>query len=81
MVTPVQKIKQLIDIGDKIYKGANTFLFYEYLIMTVFIVLFSAVVLLVVDFYGQGVYQCRFYATISYLVGSFTSILCGFIGM
>ena len=40
---------KLIDIGDKIAKGANTFLKQEYAIMSVFIIIFSVVVLVGVD--------------------------------
>ena len=44
-----REVKLLLKIGEKISKGANSFLFQEYSIMGVFIVLFSIVVLLIVD--------------------------------
>lgn len=47
--------------------------------MTIFIVIFSIVVFFLVDFMGTG--HLVFYATIAFIVGSFTSILCGYIGM
>lgn len=34
-----------------------------------------------VDFFGRKTFIFRFYATISYIIGCYTSILCGFIGM
>ena len=40
------------DISDKIAKGANAFLYKEYSIMSIFIFVFSIVVLLVVDLWG-----------------------------
>ena len=48
--------------------------------MTGFIVVFGLVVFFLVDFLGSkdGVV---FYATSAFVVGSFTSMLCGFIGM
>ena len=69
------------NIGVKIQKGANAFLFQEYLIMGVFIFLFGVIVFVVVDLLGQGQTNVRFYATIAYICGSVTSMLCGYIGM
>lgn len=74
-------IDMLQNIGDKISKGANSFLFQEYSIMSIFIVVFSVVVLLIVDVFGQKDPKFRCYATISFVIGAVTSILCGFIGM
>ena len=74
-------IDMLLNIGEKISKGANSFLFQEYAIMSIFIVIFSGVVLVIVDFYGQEKFQFRCYATVAYIIGAVTSILCGFIGM
>ena len=73
--------KEIKKIGEKISNGANSFLFQEYSIMTVFIILFGFVVYLVVDYYGQPEPGVRFYATFAFCVGSVASILCGFIGM
>lgn len=39
-------------IGEKISNGANAFLYQEYLIMLIFIVIFGAIVLIVVDIFG-----------------------------
>ena len=76
-----KNIDMLQNIGDKIAKGANSFLFQEYSIMSVFIVVFAAVVLLIVDVFGQEHARFRCYATVSFVIGAVTSILCGFIGM
>ena len=75
------KIEMIQVIGERIAKGANAFLIQEYLIMLIFIGVFSVVVLLVVDIFGQETTGFRFYATSAFIVGSFTSILCGWIGM
>ena len=75
------EVGKLLDIGQKISEGANAFLFSEYSIMAIFIALFSIVVLLIVDVFGQEKANFRFYATFSFIIGAVTSILCGFIGM
>lgn len=49
--------------------------------MSSFILFFGLIVFGVVDLWGQDVITFRCYATISFVVGSYTSILCGFIGM
>lgn len=68
-------------IGWKIQEGAKSFLYQEYLIMTIFIVLFSIVILIVVDILGSKNSQFQVYATLSFIIGSFASMVCGFIGM
>ena len=75
------KMDTLKSIGSLIKNGANSFLIREYSIMAVFIVIFSIVIILVVDIYGQKTPKFRAYATIAFIVGSVTSILCGWIGM
>ncbi len=75
------KVDLIKSIGEKISRGANSFLFQEYYIMAIFIAVFSVVVLLIVDVFGQEVVKFRCYATLAFIVGSVTSILCGFIGM
>ena len=77
----VDKISMINLIGDRISKGANAFLSQEYFIMLIFIGIFSVVVLIVVDIFGQQSTGVRFYATISFIIGSLASILCGWIGM
>lgn len=79
---PIQPQLQLVkDVGYKIQKGAYAFLFAEYLVMLIFIVIFGAIILVVVDFWGQGSFKARGYATIAYVLGALTSMICGFVGM
>ena len=49
--------------------------------MTTFIVIFGAIIFVVVDLLGQDKVRFRCYATIAFVIGAYTSILCGFIGM
>lgn len=49
--------------------------------MTIFIVVFSFVIYFLVDYYGTTMKGFHCYATVSFIVGAFTSMLCGFIGM
>jgi inorganic pyrophosphatase len=77
-------IKLLTDIGSTISKGANTFLFSMYRILAIFIVIFGALVYVIVDILGSKAgSDTKYipYATIAFLIGAVTSILCGFIGM
>ena len=75
------KLGVLYNIGHRISRGANSFLYQEYAVMSFFIILFGAVVLFVVDIYGHEGQGFRAYATIAFVIGSLTSMLCGFIGM
>ena len=75
------KIKMMVDIGTKISSGADTFLFQEYLIMCIFIVFFGGLVFGVVDILGNESGGISAYCTIAYVIGSLTSMLCGWIGM
>ena len=81
LVKGTYNLEMLEKIGDKIAKGANAFLFQEYAIMAIFIVIFSGVILAIVDIWGQEEAKFRCYATVAYIVGAVTSIICGFIGM
>jgi H+-translocating diphosphatase len=74
-----EKIEAMVEIGRKIEKGAGAFLSQEYTIMGFFIVFFGFIVFILVDFVGLG--RVTFYATIAYVVGSITSMFCGYIGM
>lgn len=49
--------------------------------MAIFIAVFSVVVLFIVDIFGQPIPKFRCYATLAFIIGSVTSIFCGFIGM
>lgn len=72
---------ELEKIGKIIADGANSFLYQEYSIMSIFIVVFSVIVFLIVDIFGQTQVHFRAYATVAYIIGSVTSIACGYIGM
>ena len=78
---PDPKLEIIEMIGERISKGANAFLIQEYKIMCIFIVIFGLIVLLVVDIFGQESSSFRFYASLAFVIGSFTSMLCGWIGM
>ena len=49
--------------------------------MSLFILFFGLIVFGVVDLWGQDVFTFRCYATIAFVIGAYTSILCGYIGM
>lgn len=76
-----EKLITIQTIGERISKGANAFLYEEYMIMTIFIVVFAAIVLLVVDVLGNTSSGFRAYGAIAFVIGALTSMLCGFIGM
>ena len=71
-----QKKKQLEDLSKTIKEGAISFLMEEYIYLTVFIILFGAVV----RFYGEAT-KGTWYTTIAFIIGAYTSIICGYIGM
>jgi Na+/H+-translocating membrane pyrophosphatase len=71
-----EQLEKLRKNSDKIAKGANTFLFTEYLYLLIFIACFS----LIIFFFAEQK-QWTAYTTCAFLLGSFTSILCGWIGM
>jgi inorganic pyrophosphatase len=68
-------VEQMKKIAKTIQDGANSFLFAEYVYMAVYIVLFSAVLLVFMQ-NRMGVAT-----TIAFVVGAITSILAGYIGM
>lgn len=78
-----EAINGLKNIGDKIANGANAFLKAEYKVMCIFIAIFGILVWVIVDYLGQisAKREIRFYATIAYVIGSVTSMFCGWIGM
>jgi inorganic pyrophosphatase len=71
--TQVDKLK---NISAQICSGSNVFLFSEYFYLVIFILLFGALIFKVAE-EKPG----TFYTTIAFVVGAFTSILCGYIGM
>lgn len=76
-----EKIDSMLKIGEMIEIGAQAFLKEEYTIMMIFIVIFGAIVYIMVDFLGTELSGFQFYATSAYIIGSLTSMICGYIGM
>jgi Na+/H+-translocating membrane pyrophosphatase len=70
------QLEKLKKNSKKISDGANTFLFTEYLYLLIFVACFA---LLIFFFTEQK--QWTAYTTIAFLLGSLTSMLCGWIGM
>jgi len=64
-------VKQMIQISTTIADGAMSFLFTEYLYMGAYVVVFSGILM----------YFTSWEATVSFVVGALTSIICGWIGM
>ena len=75
------KIRNMVSIGQKIANGADAFLRQEYAVMFIFILVFGSLVFFVVDFLGNESGGVTFYATTAYVIGSITSMFCGWIGM
>jgi len=76
--------EELRSIGEKISEGAKTFLFAEYRIMGIFVILFGILVYVIVDMLGakqSSGLKYMPYATIAFVIGAVTSIFCGYIGM
>ncbi len=71
-----EQYEKLTRNSDKIAKGANTFLFTEYLYLLIFIAFFS----LIIFFFAEQK-QWTAFTTCAFLLGALTSILCGWIGM
>ena len=69
-------VEKLEKISKTISEGANIFLFTEYLYLLIFISCFALLIFLV----GEHK-RWMAYTTIAFLIGSLTSILCGWIGM
>lgn len=65
----------------RIQEGARSFLKQEYTIMCVFIACFSIVIFVLVDYLGSPLNGIHIYASVAFIIGSLTSMLCGFIGM
>ena len=63
-------------LSKTIKEGANAFLFQEYIYLTVFIILFAVVIYFFAE-HKKG----TFYTTTSFVIGAYTSIICGYIGM
>jgi len=66
-----KQVSMLNEIAAIIQQGAKDFLFAEYTYMAVYIVIFTCILVGLVDKY----------TAIAFVVGSVTSIICGYIGM
>ena len=76
IVLTQEQVDKLSKISGLITDGANVFLFWEYLCLIIFILLFGTLIFFTAEHHpGQA------FTTIAFIVGSFTSMLCGFIGM
>jgi inorganic pyrophosphatase len=75
------KLEVIEMIGDRISKGLKAFLFQEYKIMVLFIIVFGTFIMIVVDILGHEIISFRCYASLAFAIGSVISILCGWIGM
>jgi H(+)-translocating pyrophosphatase len=72
-------LREVAHIQKLISEGANAFLFAEYLYMAVFIAIFSVLLVVVLGFLNS--WRNAGFATLSFIVGALTSILCGYLGM
>jgi inorganic pyrophosphatase len=80
------KIEEMAKITGIIQKGAKTFLWAEYKYMGIFMVLFGALVFVFLGVSGHGAAHLSSWAmagftTLSFVAGSVTSIISGYIGM
>jgi hypothetical protein len=71
-----EQLRKLNYTAAKIEEGANVFLLSEYIIMLVFIFIFSIAIV----FLGEHKLG-YFYTTIAFILGSQTSLLAGYVGM
>merc|ERR1719284_1409806 len=69
----------LIDVYEKVFNGAGSFLRVEYSICSIFCLCFGALIYGLI-YVGAGAVQAKLTA-IAFLCGAFTSMLCGFVGM
>ena len=76
---PVEVLRQVETITNAIAEGARAFLFAEYQILAIFVVLFGAVIFFA-DGATNGWAQGGFSA-LSFFLGGVTSIVSGYIGM
>jgi len=77
-------LAQIKKVGVKITEGANAFLYKEYLYLSIWSLLFAVVLATTVDMLEtkNATNPTDFpYTATSYLVGSITSIIAGYIGM
>ncbi len=73
--------KKMQDIAELISLGAKSFLKAEYKIMSIFIVVISILIFFFLDVKSTPNVDEGFYTAISFIIGSFASIVSGAIGM
>ena len=71
-----ENINKMKEISDLIADGSDVFLYTEYIYLLIFVIIMA----ILIFFFGE---QKRWtvYTTMAFLCGSFTSMLCGYIGM
>ena len=69
----IEELNKLIEISDAIAEGAMAFLKREYRVLTLFMILFAAIIAFTVE-HGP-------YTAVAFLIGAATSVLSGYIGM
>jgi len=76
-------LDRMVQVNTYIKQGADTFLKKEYTYLVIFIAFFAGVVFAAVDQSWQytNLYGGFPYTTFAFLVGAFTSMIAGFIGM
>jgi len=74
------KCSKMVELEKIIADGAKTFLFTEYMYMAAYIVFFSIVIAVFYLTTGQST-KVSVCTVVAFIVGSLTSILCGYIGM
>jgi hypothetical protein len=75
-VVTEKQIEEMKSISDQIANGSDVFLFTEY----VYLLIFVFILALLIFFFGETK-QWTAYTTVSFICGSLTSMLCGFLGM
>ena len=73
------KLALMKDVHDKIKRGAKAFLFKEYIFCLVFTLVFALIIFFLAEVKDNTFWT--FWTTVSFLVGAFTSIASGYIGM
>jgi H+-translocating diphosphatase len=82
---PEEVLAKVHNISTAIAEGADAFLKREYAYLMVFIVLFSAIIIMVIGLTAQNSGSAAWIqgtlTAVSFVVGSLTSVLCGYVGM
>jgi len=75
------KTSRLVEIYETIYEGAESFLRAEYTVCFYFIISFSVIVFVLVSWGTGWDWAAGLFTAISFLLGAFTSMASGYIGM